>query len=75
MTPPFDLSNPDAVIVGNALAERWLRDLNDESLRQAGTNLKRLAVLVETIRFEDLATRIAAQIPAGVDGYGIGGRA
>jgi hypothetical protein len=83
MTP--DLSNPDAVIVGNALgrlwrgdhalAERWLRDLDDESLRQACTVLRRLAVLVEMIRFEDLATRIAARPPAGVDGCSIGGRA
>lgn len=41
-----------------ALAEQQVRKLTPEELREAHTVLLRLATLVETVRFEDLAAAL-----------------
>lgn len=60
------------------MAEKQIRKLSAEELRAAHTDLLRLAVLIETVRFEDLAKAIMTpdcpSLPDGVTGFGVHGR-
>lgn len=59
-----------------SMAETQVRKLTAEELRAAHTDLLRLAVLIETVRFEDLAKAILTPdaLPEGVEGTSIGTR-
>lgn len=58
------------------MAETQVRKLTPEELRAAHTDLLRLAVLIETVRFEDLAKAILTPdaLPENVEGFEIHGR-
>jgi hypothetical protein len=84
------LTSDTATTTSAALYWVWRGDLDQarveiaklsaEEQRAAHTVLLRLAVLVETVRFEGLAEKVAAAIltpdalPDGVDGFEIHGR-